>query len=77
MNCNGFFKRGTDAHLQFVEQGGAESIAQISIVKMGDIFPEAVIGETAFGDKAVDVWIPLKVAAKSMQDHDEARGVVF
>lgn len=75
--CFGLFKRRTDAHLQFVEQGSAESIAQIRIVKMGNILPEAVVGKAAFGDKAVDVRIPLEVASKGMQDHDKAGSVVF
>lgn len=73
----GLFKRRADAPLQLIEQGSAESIAQIGIVKMGNILPEAVVGKAAFGDKTVDVRIPLEVASKGMQDHDEARGVVF
>ena len=38
-----FFERRTDAVFQFIEQSGAESIAEIVIVEMFDMTPEAVI----------------------------------
>lgn len=75
--CFDLFKRGTDAQFHLIEQSSTESITQISIVKMGNILPEAVIGKAAFGDKAVDMGVPFKIAAKGMQDHDKTRGVVF
>ena len=39
--------------------------------------PEAVITVTAVGKEAVDVGIPFKIPAKSMEDHDIARGEIF
>lgn len=67
-----FFERRTDAVLQFIEQSGTESITKIVIVEMFDMTPEAVITVTAFRKKTVDVRIPLKIPAKSMEDHDVA-----
>lgn len=39
--------------------------------------PEAVIGETAFGKKAMDVRISLQRSAEGMQNTNEARNKIF
>ena len=52
-------KRRPDPGFHFTQQGGTESVAQISIVKMRDLAPEAVIAATAFGEVTVDVRVPL------------------
>ena len=72
-----FFERRTDPVFQFIEQSGAERITEIVIVEMFDMPPEAVITVTAFGKKAVDVRIPLKISAKSMEDHDISGSEMF
>ena len=36
-----------------------------------DISPKAVITETAFRNKAVDMWIPLQIPSKGMEYHDK------
>ena len=54
-----------------------ESIAKESIVEMGDITPESIITVTAFRDETMDMRIPFKIPAESMQDHDKTRGKVF
>lgn len=72
-----FFERGTDPVFQFIEQSGAERITEIVIVEMFDMTPEAVITVTAFRKKTVDVRIPLKISAKSMEDHDISGSEMF
>ncbi len=67
-----FFERRTDTVFQFIQEGGLERFAEISIVEMFYNFPEAVIREGAFGKKAMDMGIPFQRPAESMQDTDEA-----
>ena len=45
-----FFKRRADPDFQFIEESGAESTAEIVIVKVPDMTPGAVITVTAFGE---------------------------
>lgn len=52
----------------FIEESSLESLAQIRIVKMPDIFPEAILGEATFGKKAVDIGIPVERAAKGVKN---------
>ena len=72
-----FFKRRADPDFQFIEESGAESTAEIVIVKVPDMTPGAVITVTAFGEEAVDMGIPFEVPAKSVEDHDISRGEIF
>ena len=76
-SCFYFFKRRPDPDFQFIEESGAESTAEIVIVKVPDITPGAVITETAFGEEAVDMGIPFEIPAKSVEDHDISRGEIF
>ena len=48
-----------------------------SIVGMRDITSESIITVTAFRDETMDMRIPFKIPAESMQDHDKTRGKVF
>ena len=66
------FEGGSDALFHFIEERGTESIAEEIVVKMFDITPKAVIGVAALGNETVDMRVPFQVAAKSMEDHDEA-----
>jgi len=43
---------------------------------MRDITPESIITVTAFRDETMDMRIPFKIPAESMQDHDKTRGKV-
>ncbi len=43
----------------FIQQGGAESIAEVGIVEVIDLAPETVIAIAAFRNQAVDVGVPL------------------
>lgn len=76
-SCFYFFKRRPDPDFQFIEESGAESTAEIVIVKVPDMTPGAVITETAFGEEAVDMGIPFEVPAKSVEDHDISRGEIL
>ena len=76
-SCFYFFKRRPDPDFQFIEESGAESTAEIVIVKVPDMTPGAVITVTAFGEEAVDMGIPFKIPAKSVEDHDISRGEIF
>ena len=66
-----FFKGRAEFFVEFIEEGSLEGITQEPIVKVFDIPPEAIIGETAFRDKTMDVWIPFQIPAKGVQDTDE------
>ena len=63
--------------MQFVKERSAESVAQVSIVKMMDMSPKFIITVSTFRDKAVNVRIPFQVPAEGVQNHDEARCKVF
>lgn len=60
-----------------IEKSRAESIAQIVVVKVFYMAPEAVIAVATFGKEAVNVGIPFEIAAKSMKDHDIAGSKIF
>ena len=72
-----FFERRSNPVFQFIEKSRAESIAQIVVVKVLYMAPEAVITVTAFGKETVDVRIPFEIPAKSMEDHDVAGSKIF
>ena len=65
-------KEGPIRVFQFIEKSRAESMAQIVVVKVFYMAPEAVITVATFGKEAVNVGIPFEIAAKSMKDHDIA-----
>ena len=61
----------------FVQECCAESITEIGIIKITYIFPKAIIAVAAFCEEAVDMWVPFQVTAKSMESHDEPRGIIL
>lgn len=67
----GLFKRRADMGFEFVKESGLKGFTQISIVEMFNSFPEAVIRETAFSKKTVDMWVPFERSAEGMKDADE------
>ncbi len=71
-----FFKRRIKLCFHLVQKGGAESVTEISVVKIIDIAPEPVIAVATFRNKAVDVRVPFQVSAEGMEDHDKARSEV-
>ena len=72
-----FFERWSEFVFHFIEESSTESITEVIVVKVFYMTPEAVITVTAFGKEAVDVGIPFKIPAKSMEDHNIARGEIF
>ena len=76
-SCFYFFKRRPDPDFQFIEESGAESTAEIVIVKVPDMTPGAVITVTAFGEEAVDMGIPFEIPTKSVEDHDISGSEIF
>ena len=46
--CLYHFEGRTDLCFHFVQESGAEGIAQVSVVKVGQLTPEAVIRITTF-----------------------------
>ena len=71
------FKGRTYFVFQFIEESRAESIAEIVVVKVFYMAPEAVITVAAFGKKTVNVGIPFEITTKSMKDHDIPGSKVF
>lgn len=69
--CFVLFKRRADMRFQFIQEGGLESFPEVSIVEVFHNPPEAVIRETAFGKKTVDMRIPFERPAEGMEDADE------
>jgi hypothetical protein len=41
------------------------------------VSPEAVITVAAFGDQAMDMRVPFKIASKGVEDHNKTGGEVF
>ena len=74
--CLYLFEGRTDLRFQFVQESGAKGIAQVSVVKVGHLAPEAVIRKTTFRDQTVDMGIPFQRPAKGMQDTDEPRNEI-
>ena len=71
------FERTAYFIFQFIQECSAECIAQKCVVKMLECAPGRRVPDTAFRDKTVDVRVPLKTAAKSMEDTDKTRSKKF
>lgn len=71
-----FFEGRANTFFQFIQKSSQERFTEIGVVKMLNNSPETVIGEAAFGKKAMDMWIPFQRSAKSVQDADETRDKV-
>ena len=52
------FERRADFGVHFIEQGSAESIAEIGIVEVSGIAPETIIAVTTLRNKAVYMGVP-------------------
>lgn len=73
----GLLKRRADAFFHFVKQDCLERFTEVRVAEIFYSAPETVIRISAFGKKAVDVWIPFKRAAKSVKDADKTRNKIF
>lgn len=52
-------------------------LTEVRIIEEFHCAPGSVIGISAFGEKAVDVWIPFKGTAKGMKDTNKSRDKIF
>jgi len=71
------FERRTDSGFHFIQQGSAEGVAKVGVVKVLYIAPETVVTVAPFRDETMDVRVPFKISAKGMKNHDEPRSKVF
>ena len=71
------FKGIPQIFLHFAKEDGAESLPEEVIRKESDPAPELVIAGSAFCEKDMNMGVPLKTAAKSMEDADKARSKLF
>ena len=72
-----FFKRGAEDGFHFIKECSTESVTEEGIAKVIDIAPEAVIIKAAFGEKTVDMRIPLEIPAERMENHNKTGSAVF
>jgi len=56
---------------QFIQEGRLEGIAEERVIEISDVPPQAAVPQAAFGDQAVDMGVPLQVAAEGVEDADE------
>lgn len=73
----GFLKRVTEDMMQFIEECGTESKTHETEVEVTHKTPGDGITCTALRDKAVNMGVPLQIAAESMKDEDEAGSKVL
>lgn len=71
------FKRRADALFKFIQQDSLKRFTEVRIIEVFNSAPETVIRISAFGKKAVDVWVPFKRTSKGMKDADKARDKIF
>ena len=69
--CPGLFKVRSEPGCQFIEECSLEGVPHEAVVEVGVCTPEAVVSDTAFRDKTVDMWIPFEVTAKGVKDADK------
>lgn len=68
------FKRGTDPGLHLIQEGGHKSISEESETEALFLSPKKIITKAALSNKAMDMRVPFKIPAESMEDTDEAGG---
>ena len=51
---------------QLIEESSAKSISEVIVIEVSNITPEAIIAESTFGNKAMDMRIPLEITTESM-----------
>lgn len=71
------FERRAKPVMKAVKKDSAKGASQERVVKVFDMFPRGNASDSDFGNKNVNVRIPLKVTAKSMKDTDKAGSKSF
>ena len=67
-----FLERSTELVVEPIKQSGTERLAQESIVEVFNTFPRSNTSNSDFGDKDMNVRIPLKIPSKGMKNADKA-----
>lgn len=75
--CFDLFERRADLLFQKIEKGGLERFSEEKVIEVLNIAPKPVIRKTAFGDEAVNMWIPFQRTSKRMEDANEAGSEPF
>lgn len=75
--CLGSLKRVTKDMMKFIEECGAESKTHETEIEVTYKTPRDGITCTALRDKAVNMGVPLQIAAESVKDEDEAGSKVL
>ena len=70
-------ERRSDAISQFFQEDLAESKTEESVVEVLDRSPRSDISCSAFGDESMDMRVPFKIPAESMEDTNESRSKEF
>ena len=73
----GLFERRAKPVMKAVKKDSAKGASQERVVKVFDTFPRGNASDSDFGNKNVNVRIPLKATAKSMKDTDKAGSKSF
>lgn len=71
------FKGRSEMQFHQIEESRLERLTQKRIVKMIYSTPKAIVRKAALRKEAVDMGVPFKRTAKSMEDTDKARDKVF
>lgn len=71
------FKTRVELRLEFIKKGSLKSIAQETVIEMSLGAPSSTVTDTTLGEKAVDMWVPFKVASKGMEDTDKTGSKAF
>ena len=70
------FERGAEFGFHFIEQNGAEGIAEERIGKVADVAPDPIVTVVAFGDETMNVGIPFEVPVQGMKNHNKTEDKV-
>ena len=73
-NC---FEGISKFRMKSVEEGSTKRLAKESVIKVLEAFPGSNTPDSDFRDKDVNVRIPLKAAAKGVEDTDKAGSEAF
>lgn len=65
------FERSAEFRVETIEKSSAEGLAKESVIKMLETLPSGNTPDSDFGNKDVDMRIPLKTAAEGMKNTDE------
>ncbi len=67
------FERSAEFRVETIEKNSAKGLAKESVIKMLEAHPSGNTPDSDFGNKDVDMRIPLKTAAEGMKNTDKTR----